>query len=404
MSERYQTVHLAHAPGAKLSDVSAFSRTEAEAARAFHRSIPGYVPTPLADLPCLARELGVARVLVKDESFRFGLNAFKVLGGSWAIARALAARLGLDPKEMTYERLTSDETRTRIGKQTFVTATDGNHGRGVAWTAAKLKQRCIVYMPKGSSRERLENIRALGAEASITDVNYDGAVEMARETAERLGGTLVQDTSWPGYEDVPRWIMQGYTTLALEACEQLNGEIPTHVFLQAGVGSMAGAVAGFFASLWGDERRPAVTVVEPEAADCVFRTASAHDGTIHSVGGDLSTIMAGLACGVPCSLGWVVLRDHADHFVSMPDEAAAQGMRILGAPCGTDPRVISGESGAAGFGLFAQAMRDPSLAWLKEALGLNERSRVLCISTEGDTDRANYRRIVWDGAWSSARE
>ncbi|MBR1895441.1 MAG: diaminopropionate ammonia-lyase, partial [Pyramidobacter sp.] len=282
MSERYQAVHLAHAPGAKLSDVSAFSRTEAEAARAFHRSIPGYAPTPLADLPCLARELGVARVLVKDESFRFGLNAFKVLGGSWAIARALAARLGLDPKEMTYERLTSDETRTRIGEQTFVTATDGNHGRGVAWTAAKLKQRCIVYMPKGSSRERLENIRALGAEASITDVNYDGAVEMARETAERLGGTLVQDTSWPGYEDVPLWIMQGYTTLALEACEQLNGEIPTHVFLQAGVCSMAGAVAGFFASLWGNERRPAVTVVEPEAADCVFRTANAHDGTIHS--------------------------------------------------------------------------------------------------------------------------
>lgn len=191
--------------------------------------------------------------------------------------------------------------------------------------------------------------------------------------------------------------MQGYTTMAFEAVEQLKGEKPTHIFLQAGVGAMSGAITGFFADLYGDEERPVITVVEPNKADCIYRTAKAADGRIHAVGGDMDTIMAGLACGEPCTIGWNVLRDHADHFVSMPDYVAAKGMRILGNPMGNDPRVVSGESGASTLGLVAEIMQNRSLDWLREELQLGTDSRILCFSTEGDTDRENYRRIVWDG-------
>ena len=193
--------------------------------------------------------------------------------------------------------------------------------------------------------------------------------------------------------------MQGYGTMGLEAFEQLE-EKPTHIFLQAGVGSMAGAIAGLFASLYGEDR-PTVVIVEPNKADCVFRTAQANDGKLHFVTGDMDTIMAGLACGEPCSIGWNVLRDYADHFISCPDYVAAKGMRILGNPAGKDDRVVSGESGASCFGCAAEIMTNPELAHIKEQLGLNENSRVLFFSTEGDTDRQNYRSIVWDGKYPS---
>ena len=191
--------------------------------------------------------------------------------------------------------------------------------------------------------------------------------------------------------------MQGYETMGLEAHEQLP-EKPTHIFLQAGVGSMAGAIAGLFASLYGEDR-PVVTIVEPNKADCIFRTAEANDGQRHFVTGDMDTIMAGLACGEPCSIGWNILADYADHFISCPDSIAATGMRILGNPAVGDDRVISGESGAAAFGALAALMTDPSLAEYKKAIGLDENSRVLCFSTEGDTDRENYRAIVWEGKY-----
>ena len=184
--------------------------------------------------------------------------------------------------------------------------------------------------------------------------------------------------------------------MAYEALGQLE-EKPTHIFLQAGVGAMSGAIAGFFADLYGDEDRPAVIIVEPDKADCIFRTAQAGDGQIHTVKGDMDTIMAGLACGEPCTIGWNILRDHADHFISIPDHVAAKGMRILGNPMGDDPRVVSGESGAATLGLVAEVMENKGLGWLRDSLGLDRDSRILCFSTEGDTDQENYRRIVWDG-------
>ena len=377
------------------TSLEGYTLQQANAVREFHKSFPMYAPTPLAQLPETAKMLGIGEIYVKNESYRFGLNAFKVLGGSYAIGNYLARRLGRSLSETGYDVLTSPETRKELGEITFITATDGNHGRGVAWTASTLGQKSVVHMPKGTVAERLNNIRLAGAQADIIDGNYDDAVRISRKEAAENGWVIVQDTSWEGYEEIPAWIMQGYCTMGLEAWEQLPQK-PTHIFLQAGVGSMAGTIAALFASIYGEDR-PKVIIVEPNNADCFYRTAKANDGRTHIVTGELKTIMAGLACGEPCGLAWDILRDYADHFLAFPDWAAAKGMRILGNPMGSDDRVVSGESGASAFGCMAAILTEPELASLKQELGLDETSRVLFFSTEGDTDRENYRRIVWDG-------
>lgn len=393
-----EAIEALHRPRPGTVPVTPFGLAEAKAARSFHRSLPGYAPTPLVALPGLARALGIESFHVKDESPRFGLNAFKVLGGSFCIARVLAARLGLAPDNLTYEALTTPAALAERSGLTFVTATDGNHGRGIAWTARALGCRSVVYLPRGSSPERLANIRALGADASVTDLLYDDAVRLAGRQAAAHGWTLVQDTSWAGYEEIPTRIMQGYTTMALETTEQLDALRPTHIFLQAGVGAMAGAMAGFFASYYGSDL-PVITVVEPHKANCLFRTAQAGDGSLHKAEGPMDTIMAGLACGEPCGVGWKVLDACTGHFLSVPDELSAKGMRILGNPCPGDRPLVSGESGAVSVGTAAQILTQPALAHLRDALELDARSRILCFSTEGDTDRAKYRRIVWDGLY-----
>lgn len=397
MEDKFRIVSLVHKE--KAVAFEELSLDTAREIRAFHQSFPQYEPTPLAALPETAKLLGLDSVYVKDESKRFGLNAFKVLGGSYAIGRILAERLGMDAADMSYAGLSCDARRKALGELTFVTATDGNHGRGVAWAATAFGMKSVVYMPRGSASERLENIRAAGADASITELSYDDAVRLASHHADKYGWLLVQDTAWEGYMDIPRHIMQGYCTMALEAFEQLPAR-PSHIFLQAGVGSMAGAMAGFFASVYGEER-PIITVVEPNRADCLFRTAAANDGALHFAQGEMDTIMAGLACGEPCSLAWDVLSECADHFIACPEYAAAKGMRILGNPAGSDERVISGESGAAAFGCVAAIMTEPELAPIREKLGLDSSSRVLFFSTEGATDRENYRSIVWDGKYPS---
>lgn len=366
----------------------------------FHSTFPIYEKTPLVELSNTAKELGLGTIYVKDESYRFGLNAFKVLGGSFAIGNYIAKKLGKEIDEVTYEELISEDARKKLGELTFVTATDGNHGRGVAWVANMLKQKSVVYMPKGSSLERLNNIKAEGAEASITELNYDGCVRLADSGAKENGWIVVQDTAWDGYEEIPKWIMQGYGTMGYEAFTQLN-EKPTHIFLQAGVGSMAGAVTAFFASVYGEDR-PIITIVEPNKADCIYRTASANDGELHFVTGDMDTIMAGLACGEPCSIAWNVLRDYADNFISCPDYVAAYGMRIMGNPARGDEKIISGESGAATLGCVAEIMTNPNLCDLKEKLQLNEKSKILFFSTEGDTSKEDYKSIVWDGKYQRA--
>lgn len=367
---------------------------------AYHKSFPEYKETPLAKLQNLAEDLGLKSFHVKDESYRFGLNAFKVLGGSYSMGVYLANRLGLPVEELSYQAIKSPEAKAKLGDLTFVTATDGNHGRGVAWTARELGFKSVVYMPEGSAEERLKNIQAEGAEASITDMNYDEAVRLANRMGEEKGWIMVQDTAWEGYEEIPRWIMQGYATMAFEAAAQLGEEVPTHVFLQAGVGSMAGAVAGLLANIYGD-KKPIITIVEPNKADCIYKTAEAKDDKLHFVTGRMDTIMAGLACGEPNKIGWDVLTETADFAISCPDWVAAQGMRVLGNSLGNDPKVISGESGACTTGLVYSVMTRPELAWMKEKLGLDENSRVLCFSTEGDTDRKNYRDIVWEGLYPS---
>lgn len=396
----FHLVHLPHKSKYGAVQTEYFGLEQAQKVRSFHQSFDEYSITPLVQLNALAQELGVKGIYVKDESYRFGLNAFKVLGGSYAIAREIGSRIGLAEAEMTLARLLAPEVKERLGTLTFVTATDGNHGRGVAWTAQRLGHRAVVFMPKGTAVERLENIRKLGAEASITDYNYDDSVRLARKYAAEHNGIVVQDTSWEGYEDVPLHIMQGYTTIGAEIVEQLAayGAVkPTHVFLQAGVGAMAGAMVGFIADYYKDAR-PIITIVEPNEADCLYRTALANDGELHIVDGALDSIMAGLCCGEPCSIGWQQLAAYADNFVAMPDKAAALGMRVLGNPVGSDAAVVSGESGAAGLGLVVVALRERELAQLKASLRLDAESVVLCISTEGATDVVNYRRIMWEGA------
>jgi len=377
------------------SNLDFLSTEIAKKAHAFHKSFPIYEETPLVEMKNLAKILGVNNIYIKDESYRFGLNAFKVLGGSFAIGNFLAQKLKMDISELPYPKMASKEIKERLGEITFVTATDGNHGRGVAWTAKQLNQKSVVYMPKGSSPERLEKIKAEGAEASITDFNYDDAVRIANKDALEKGYIMVQDTAWEGYEEIPTWIMQGYTTMAYEAFLQLK-ERPTHIFLQAGVGAMSGGITGIIANLY-KENKPIITIVEPNKAACLYKTAQANDGNLHFVTGDMDTIMAGLACGEPCSIGWNVLKDYAENFISCPDYVAAKGMRILGNPPQGDDRVISGESGAATLGCVAQILTDPKLVHLKDALKLDENSKILFFNTEGDTDRENYLATVWDG-------
>lgn len=383
-------------------ELSLMTEQEISKVQEFHKSFPQYQQTPLASLDGLAEKHGIGGIYIKDESYRFGLNAFKVLGGSFAMARFIASETGRDISELGFKELTSPQVKKDLGDFTFFTATDGNHGRGVAWAANQIGQKSVVYMPIGSSEIRLENIRKEGARASITDMNYDDAVRLAYSESQKTpNSVIIQDTAWDGYEEIPGWIMQGYGTMAAEAMQQLKEkgiDRPTHIFVQAGVGSLAGAVQGYFANLFPDNC-PVTTIVEASAADCIYRSAVKNDGTTVDVGGDLRTIMAGLACGEANTISWEILKNKSAYFVSLPDYAAAKAMRVLSAPVKGDRQVISGESGAAGMGCLMELLENPEYKELRDELGLDENSQVLLFSTEGDTDPEQYKRIVWDGEY-----
>ena len=384
---------------ADIADVAGFSPAVAQRVRAFHASFSQYCPTPLIALHGLARKLGLKSVCVKDESQRFGLNAFKVLGGSYAVARCLAERLNQPVQGLTKSQLHNTGASTAADKITFISTTDGNHGRGLAWTARELGYPCIIYMPKGSEPTRRDNILALGAQCTITDFNYDDTVRMSWNMAQENGYIMVQDTAWEGYEQIPAWIMQGYLTLAAEILEQMQTASirPTHCFLQAGVGSFAAAVAAFLVAAMGSDA-PRIIIVEPHAANCFYQSALAGDGKARAVGGSLQTLMAGLACGEPSTLAWSILKDYTTAFMTCPDYMAANGMRMLAAPIRGDQPIVSGESGAAGAGALHWLMCHPAAADQREALGLSAEASVLLISTEGDTVPHIYRSIVWQGA------
>lgn len=368
--------------------------------RAFHGQIPGYEMTPLKRLTHMASRLGLGDIWVKDESARMRLNAFKALGGSYAIYRFICQKLDLP--QLTFAELMSDETRTRLGDITFTSATDGNHGKGLAWAAQKLRFPCIIYVHKQTSQARIESIVEYGAEVRVVNGNYDDAVRQCEKDAQANGWQVISDTSWPGYEDIPCWVMQGYTTLLAETQEQLVAQgivKPTHIFLQAGVGAFAAAMIAFYEKLFGGAA-PISVVVEPRTAACLYHSMQIGDGHPHAVTGDLNTIMAGLACGEPSPLAWQILRDCADFIVTVPDYVAAKGMRMYGVPLKGDPFVISGESGAVTLGALNFIMAYKGAADLKEYLQLDETSQVLLINTEGNTDPDYFRNVVWDGVFA----
>lgn len=368
-------------------------------ARAFHSQLPGYEMTPLKRLSNLASRLGVGSIWVKDESARMRLNAFKALGGSFAIYRFICQKVGRP--RLSFEDLMSDEIRAMLGDITFTSATDGNHGKGLAWATRKLNFPCVIYVHKNTSQARIAAIAEYGAEVRVVNGNYDDAVRQCEEDARANGWQVISDTSWPGYEDVPMWVMQGYTTLMAETQELLAAQgivKPTHIFLQAGVGAFAAAVIAFYKKLFGAEA-PISVVVEPRAAACLYFSTQMGDGRPHSVSGDLDTIMAGLACGEPSPLAWEILRDCANFFVTAPDYVAAKGMRMYGVPLKGDPVVISGESGAVTLGALAFTMGYEGAAAFKEQLQLDKHSQVLLINTEGNTDPNYFRNVVWEGVF-----
>jgi diaminopropionate ammonia-lyase len=368
--------------------------------RAFHRQLPGYEPTPLVRLERLARAWGFRDIFVKDEAPRFGLKAFKVLGGSYAAARLVCQKLDRPLSKVPYAQLVSNDVRERIGQITLTTATDGNHGRGVAWAAERLGQKAVVYMPKGSVSSRVAAIRSHGATVEVTDLNYDNTVRLACRMAEENGWYVVQDTAWKGYTEVPLWIMQGYLTMCSETVDQLRAEdaYPTHIFVQAGVGTLAGAVVGYLAQVF-QEPRVRFIIMEPKNAACIFASAAAGDGRPHAVTGDLDTIMVGLACGEPNPLSWEILRDIPSAYVSCDNSVAANGMRILANPLAGDASLEAGESGAVGIGLIDLLANHPDFRSLKENLEIGPDSTLLCFNTEGATDPVNYQEIIWHGKY-----
>lgn len=383
----------------KRSDIETlkpFQHEVVENIHAFQSSHPQYTETPLVSLKKLAKYINVHSIFVKDESKRFGLNAFKVLGGIYVVGRYIAEFLEKDFSELTIEELTSDEFKRQTGELTFASATDGNHGRGIAWAARELGHKAVIYLPKGAAQERVEAIEREGARAVVTEGNYDESVRLVAKHAKEKGWIVVQDTAWEGYEEIPHWIMQGYATLTKEIVEQIGETKPTHVFLQAGVGSYAASIVASMVNYYGD-MAPKFVLAEPHGANCFYLSFKASEDAFKIVEGDLRTIMAGLSCGEPNPKAWDILKNHIDLSVSCDDQVAALGMRVLASPLPGDEQIISGESGAVTTGLLYTLMTDSAYVAVREKLGLNEQSKVVLISTEGDTDQKHYREVVWGG-------
>ncbi|GAB1471819.1 diaminopropionate ammonia-lyase [Chloroflexota bacterium] len=374
--------------------------------RGFHRQIPGYRMSPLKGLSNLSAKLGLGGIWVKDESARLNLQSFKVLGGSYAIYKQIQKRLGLEDQDVSFSDLTSGAMRQKLGDLTFAAATDGNHGRGIAWSATQMGFKSVIYVHKLTSMARIRTIEGNGAKVVVVEGNYDDAVRQVEHDSQLNGWQVVSDTSWEGYEDIPRWVMQGYSTMLSEAQEQLAAQglsQPTHIFVQAGVGSLAAATIGFYASLFGSAR-PKSIVVEPTRAACLFRSAQIGDGKPHTVDGDLNTIMAGLACGQPNPIAWQILKDSADYFTTCPDYVAAMGMRVYGIPLKGDPVIISGESGAVTLGALMYLTQLASARELRDQLELGPESHILLINTEGNTSPDDFRNVVWEGGIQVPKE
>lgn len=342
----------------------------------------GYAPTPLVSLPNLASRLGVTAVHYKDEGGRFGLGSFKALGGAYAVLRLLSAQTGASMDEIL-----AGGHAEAVARTTVCCATDGNHGRSVAWGAQRFGCRCVIFLHATVSEGREKAIAKYGAEIVRCNGNYDDSVRQAQETADAEGWFVVSDTSYPGYRDVPRDVMQGYELMAAEAFDDLPSP-PTHIFLQTGVGGMAAAIAALAKRCWGDER-PVIVLADPDQSACWVDSFAA--GRPTAVEGDLDTLMAGLACGEVSSLAWDILTDHADAAMALTDDAAIEMMKTLAFPSGGDPALVAGESAVAGLVGVQAAMANVEVA---KALHLDDRSRILVFGTEGDTDPEVYQSLV----------
>jgi diaminopropionate ammonia-lyase len=368
-------------PGVVVLPDNGFRRAKEEIT-----SWPGYAPTPMVPLPDAAEAARVASVHWKDESGRFGLGSFKALGGAYAVLRVLAVELARrgDAASATSADLADGKYKEATRGITVTCATDGNHGRSVAWGAQRFGCRCVIFVHPGVSKGRRDAVAAYGAEVREAPGTYDDSVRAAKREAEKQGWFVVSDTSYPGYTEPPRDVMQGYRLMAEEAAEALPAP-PTHVFVPGGVGGLAAAVSAQMRARYGKDA-PRLVVAEPDRAACLM--ASAEAGQLTAVDGPLDTVMAGLACGEPSLLAWQELERAAFGFVSIPDEAAVACMRALHR---RQPRIVAGESAVAGLAALLLAGRD---GFGRAALGLGEDSRVLLLGTEGATDPDLYARLV----------
>lgn len=350
---------------------------------------PGYAPTSLYSLTSLAKKMDVQQVLYKDESQRFGLKSFKALGGAYAVARQLQlviqACSGTRP---SMKDLLDGHFKDTVASITISCATDGNHGRSVAWGAQLFGCACVIYIHKGVSEGRKQAMEAFGADVVRISGNYDESVRFADSEAKVHQRIIVSDTSYAGYMAIPKDVASGYTVMLSEIVEQLAGEIPTHVFIQGGVGGLAATVTGYFWDLWGN-KRPRVVIVEPEQANCLQLSAKA--GEIVAVQGELETIMAGLACGEVSVLAWEILKNGADDFITVSENAIAPVMRFLAKGNDSTPKIEAGESGVAGLAAAMIASQTPNLV---TTLQLNKASRILVIGTEGASDPDIYQALV----------
>ncbi|MBX6744968.1 MAG: diaminopropionate ammonia-lyase [Acetobacteraceae bacterium] len=382
-SHRFQFLLNRHAgtPGLVVLPDSGYRRAREEIT-----AWPGYAPTPLVPLPDVAQAARVAAVHYKDEGGRFGLGSFKALGGAYAVLRLLQTELAKRGVANAASSAGLIEGKYREATQgiTVTCATDGNHGRSVAWGAQRFGCRCVIFVHEHVSQGRRDAIAQYGAEIRVVPGNYDDAVRAAQRTAQQEGWFVVSDTSYPGYTEVPRDVMQGYRLMAEEAAEALE-KPPTHVFVQGGVGGVAAAVSAQMRARYGTAA-PKLVVVEPDRAACLL--ASAEAGQPTAIAGDLDTLMAGLACGEPSLLAWQELERAAFAFMAVPDAAAVDCMRLLAR---RQPRVVAGESAVAGLAGLLLASREP---FARTALELEEDSRVLLFGTEGATDPVLYARLV----------
>ncbi|MDF1544757.1 MAG: diaminopropionate ammonia-lyase [bacterium] len=368
-----------------------FSRLKPHEIYRFHSSLPEYRRTPLQSLPNLAQSLRIGQLWIKDESYRFGLNAFKGLGASYAIykrVQQLLVRKGLakyDPSDSVQ--------RDFLAGLTFCAATDGNHGRAVAWMAGLIGARAVIFIPDDAAGQRVEAIASLGAEVRLVEGSYDQAVsEVAREAAVNRW-EIISDTSTVGDRETAVAISGGYLTLFREIDEQLaqlNAKRPDFLVIQAGVGALAAAAGWHYAK----DEAPKLISVEPVQAACLLESASTADQSLKTAAGNLTTIMAGLNCGTPSPVAFDIIKDSFDLFVAIGDEYAEQGMKMLYQPQGSDPKIESGESGAAGLAFLLALEKSGSLKGLRKLIGMNQESSVLLISTEGITDRLNFNRIL----------